>query len=116
MSDLIGYPDKIWRVVAPMDLRCGIDGLSQWIQQSLGHSPCAGSAYIFRNRNGLRIKVRLWDGNGVWLCCRRLHQGHFVWPESNKACWTLTAHEWQWLIAGVDWQRLAAVAPGHLHA
>jgi transposase len=115
MSGLIRYPDKIWLVVAPMDLRRGIDGLSSWLQQQ-GYSPCAGSACLFRNRNGLRIKVLLWDGNGVWLCCRRLHRGHFVWPTSNETCWTLTAQEWQWLIAGVDWQRLAVAAPGHWQA
>ena len=97
-----------------MDLRRGIDGLSQWCQQSLGQSPGAGSAFIFRNRTGLRIKVLLWDGNGVWLYCRRLHQGHFVWPKSNESCWHITVAEWQWLIAGVDWQRLSALPPAHL--
>jgi hypothetical protein len=24
--------------------------------------------------------VLVHDGIGVWLCARRLHQGHFVWP------------------------------------
>ncbi len=73
MSSLIDLPKQIWLVVEPMDLRRGIDGLSHWLQQSLGQSPCAGSAFIFRNRNGQRIKVLLWDANGVWLCSRRLH-------------------------------------------
>jgi len=114
MSGLIAIPEKIWLVVEPMDLRRGIEGLSQWCQQSLGQSPTAGSAFIFRNRTGLRIKVLLWDGNGVWLCCRRLHRGHFVWPKSNESCWSITAEEWQWLIAGVDWQRLSALPPAHL--
>ncbi len=116
MSGLIYAPDKIWLVVEPMDLRRGIDGLSQWLQQTQGVSPCAGSAYIFRNRSGLRIKVLLWDGSGVWLCSRRLHQGRFVWPRVNESRWSLTAEEWHWLIAGVDWQRLTALPPAHLRA
>jgi transposase len=116
MSGLIDDPETIWLVIEPMDLRRGIDGLSHWLQQTLAVSPCAGSAYIFRNRTGLRIKVLLWDGTGVWLCSRRLHQSHFVWPRSNESCWTITSNEWQWLIKGVDWQRLRAVPLTHCQA
>ncbi|MCK9397321.1 MAG: IS66 family insertion sequence element accessory protein TnpB [Methylobacter sp.] len=56
-------------------MRRGIDGLSSIVQQALGHSPCTGSAFVFHNRSSNRLKVLLWDGNGVWLCRRRLHQG-----------------------------------------
>jgi len=45
---------------------------------------------VFHNRSGNRLKVLLWDGNGVWLCQRRLHQGGFVWPKANDACFSLT--------------------------
>lgn len=116
MSGLIPFPEQIWLVWEPMDLRRGIDGLSIWCQQALGQSPCAGSAFIFRNRTGQRIKVLLWDGNGVWLCSRRLHQGRFVWPTAGEGCLTLTENEWTWLIVGVDWRRLSTVAPAHLQA
>ncbi len=75
MPGLITTPEQIWLEVTPVDLCRGIDGLSSIVQQTLGHSPCAGSAFIFRNRMGHRIKLLLWDGNGVWLCQRRLHQG-----------------------------------------
>jgi transposase len=75
MPGLISSPGQIWLSVAPVDLRRGIDGLSALVQQTLGQQPCAGSAFVFRNGSGNRIKVLLWDGNGVWLCQRRLHQG-----------------------------------------
>jgi transposase len=77
------------------------------VQQALGHAPCAGSAFVFRNRAGNRLKLLLWDGNGVWLCQRRLHQGGFVWLKATDACFALT--QAQWLVAGVDWLRLSAV-------
>jgi transposase len=76
MSGLIEYPAQIWVAVAPVDMRRGLDGLSAIVQQSLGHAPCAGAAFIFRNR----------AGNGVWLCQRRLHQGSFVWPKVGMRC------------------------------
>jgi len=43
-------------------VRRGLDGLSAIVQQSLGYSPCAGSAFIFRNRVVNRLRLLLWDG------------------------------------------------------
>ena len=113
MSGLIAAPPQIWLAVAPVDMRRGIDGLSAIVQQALGHAPCAGSAFVFRNRAGNRLRLLVWDGNGVWLCQRRLHQGSFVWPQATDACFLMTQEQWQWLIVGVDWQRLSAPVPSH---
>jgi transposase len=52
--------------------------------------------------------ILVWDGNGVWLCQRRLHRGSFIWPKAADTCFTISQEQWQWLIAGVDWQRLSA--------
>jgi transposase len=116
MLGLISTPGKIWLSVAPVDLRRGIDGLSALVQHTLGQQPGAGSVFVFRNASGNRIKVLLWDGNGVWLCQRRLHQGHFIWPKPGEQCLSITQAQWEWLIAGVDWQRLSAQPPAHLQA
>ena len=70
-------------------------------------------ADVFRNRSGNRIKVVVWDGTGVWLCQRRLHKGRFIWPKVSDACFLVTFEQWQWLITGVDWQRLSAVPSAH---
>lgn len=103
--------EQIWLVVQPVDMRLGIDGLSLRIQERLGRSPCDGNAYVFRNRSGTRLKLVVWDGSGVWLCARRLHRGHFTWPDSRDPCWILQAEEWRWLTLGVDWRRLCAAPP-----
>lgn len=108
-----GVPDVIWLVVEPVDMRIGADGLSARLQASLGRSPCDGSAYACTNRARNRLKLLIWDGNGVWLCQRRLHRGGFVWPKAGDTLLTLTPAQWQWLTAGVDWQRLNAPAPAH---
>jgi len=108
---MIAAPLLIWIVVEPMDMRLGMDGLSLRVQQTLGRSPCDGSAYVFRNRRGNRLKLLLWDGNGVWLCQRRLHKNRFVWPQAGSTIWSLDVAQWEWLIAGVDWQRLSAKPP-----
>ena len=109
MSGLFETPAQIWVAVAPVDTRRGLDGLSAIIQQSLEHSPFSGSAFIFRNRvgNRLRLRLLLWDGNGAWLCQRRLHQVTFVWPKADDVVFAISPAQWRWLIAGVDWQRLS---------
>lgn len=111
MSGLIPRPTALWLVVAPVDLRWGADRLSLYIQQVLHADPGAGNAYLFRNQRGNRIKLLVWDGTGVWLCQRRLHRGQFVWPRPGDPVFALTPEQWQWLVAGVDWQRLSAVPP-----
>ncbi|MGD0960217.1 MAG: IS66 family insertion sequence element accessory protein TnpB [Methylomonas sp.] len=113
MSGLISAPEQIWLAISPVDMRRGMDGLSFIVQQALGHAPCAGSAFVFRNRAGNRLKLLLWDGNGVWLCQRRLHQGGFVWPKVGDSSFAISQTQWQWLISGVDWRRLSAVPPAH---
>lgn len=104
-------PEQVWLAVEPVDMRMGIDGLSLRIQQLLGCSPCDGTAYAFCNRQGNRVKLVVWDGTGVWLCVRRLHQGRFTWPKPGSTTCALSATEWQWLTKGIDWRRLQAKAP-----
>jgi transposase len=98
-------PERIWLAVEAVDMRLGIDGLSARIQASLGRSPCDGTAYAFTNRRRSRLKLLVWDGTGVWLSQRRLHRGYFTWPSASDPVFALTAAQWRWLIAGVDWQR-----------
>lgn len=100
--------DRVWLAVEAVDMRQGIDGLSLKIQQALGHSPCDGSVYAFRNRAGNRVKLLVWDGTGVWLCVRRLHRGRFTWPQSDDPVCVLSEAEWRWLTMGIDWRRLSA--------
>ena len=103
-------PEQVWLAVEPVDMRLGIDGLSLRIQQALGRAPCDGQAFAFVNRRRTRLKLLVWDGTGVWLSLRRLHHGQFVWPANGPATCTLERAQWQWLVSGVDWQRLSASA------
>jgi transposase len=103
----------IYLVLDPVDMRCGMERLSTWVQNTLGARPCEGSAYVFRNRRAQLLKVLMWDATGVWLAQRRLHQGRFVWPTTSEARVVLTLAQWRWLVTGVDWQRLSATQPGH---
>jgi transposase len=106
-------PHQVWLAIEPVDMRLGVEGLSLRVQESLRKAPCDGSAYAFCNKRGNRIKLLVWDGTGVWLALRRLHRGRFAWPQAGETTCTLSAEQWQWLVTGVDWQRLSAAPMSH---
>jgi transposase len=70
---------RIFLATAPVDFRKGIDGLAAFCRQVLGDNPLEGAIYVFRNRASTALKLLLYDGQGYWLCMKRLSQGHFTW-------------------------------------
>ena len=47
----------------------------------------------------------------MWLCTRRLQAGGFAWPGDAAGSMTLTRAQFDWLVAGLPWQRLSTSAP-----
>lgn len=95
---------RVLVAVAPADFRCGIDGLARVCRQSLASDPFSGAAFIFRNRRRTALKVLVYDGQGFWLCHKRLSSSRFCWWPSGlkEAVTTLHAHELQVLLCGGD--------------
>ena len=97
--------------IAPADFRRGIDGLVRVCRESLGADPFSGTVFVFRNRRGTAIKILAYDGQGFWLCQKRLSQGRFrYWPgREGGTQQELLAHELQVLLAGGHPERTHAV-------
>lgn len=92
---------RILVAIEPTDFRNGIDGLAALCRQRLEQDPMSGCAFVFRNRRGTGIKILLYDGQGFWLCQKRLSQGRFLhWPTSDGRLRALEAHQLQVLLAG----------------
>jgi len=70
---------RIFVAVEPVDFRKGIDGLAAVCRQQLADNPLDGAVYVFRNRTGTTLKLLVYDGQGFWLCTKRLSQGRFRW-------------------------------------
>ncbi|MGC9523765.1 MAG: IS66 family insertion sequence element accessory protein TnpB [Anaerolineae bacterium] len=87
--------------VEPADFRRGIDGLARLCQEVLGHDPFCGWVFVFRNRRATAVKVLAYDGQGFWLCHKRLSSGRFRWWPTSRtaAAKTLAAHELQVLLS-----------------
>jgi transposase len=98
--------EAAWFAVEPLDMRAGVDTALARVVKVFGHAR-AHHAYLFMNRRANRIKVLLHDGFGLWLCARRLHQGHFVAARFAIAAHIeLTSEQLQALIVGLPWERL----------
>ena len=74
---------KVLVALEPADFRNGIDGLAALCQKSLEQDPFAGTVFVFRNRRATAIKVLVYDGQGFWLCHKRLSMGRFAWNFSH---------------------------------
>jgi transposase len=90
--------------VGPVDFRRGIDGLARACRETLSSDPFSGTVFVFRNRRGTAVKLLAYDGQGFWLCMKRLSAGRFhYWPESKDDVQReLLAHELGVLLAGGD--------------
>lgn len=111
---------RVLVAVEPADFRRGIDGLARLCKAELQSDPFSGAVFVFRNRRATAIKVLAYDGQGFWLCQKRLSAGKFRhWPAASggEAARALQAHELAVLLSGGDpeatdapppWRRLRA--------
>ena len=63
---------RIFLAYESPDFRCGIDGLAAICREQLGEDPFSGAWFLFRNRKGTSIKALVYDGQGFWICQKRL--------------------------------------------
>ena len=92
---------RVVAAVDPVDFRRGIDGLSRLCKDVLKHDPMSGWIFVFRNRSATALKILVYDGQGFWLCHKRLSCGKFRWwpTAKNVATTTLAAHQMQVLLS-----------------
>jgi transposase len=91
---------RILVAVEPVDFRRGIDGLARVCAEKLRADAFSGSVFVFRNRRATAIKVLVYDGQGFWLCHKRLSSGRFRWwpTRSGRPMGTLEAYQLQMLL------------------
>jgi transposase len=108
---------RILLATEPVDFRKGIDGLAALCRRVLLEQPLSGTVFVFRNRASTTLKILAYDGQGFWLCTKRLSHGRFTWwPTVQDPSARLAARELLILLwngnpqqAGLakDWKKLA---------
>ena len=94
---------RILAAVSPADFRKGIDGLAQLCRNEFEEDPFCGTVFVFRNKRKTSIKALVYDGQGFWLCQKRLSVGKFKhWPDGgdDETLSKLAAHELSILLRG----------------
>jgi transposase len=98
--------DAVWMATEPMDMRAGTDTALARVVKVFGAAH-PNHAYLFANRRTNRMKVLVHDGIGIWLAARRLHQGHFIWPNAQMGNQLqISREQFDALVLGLPWHRL----------
>ena len=104
---------RVLVAVDPVDFRKGIDGLARVAREELSRDPFSGWVFLFRNRKSTAVKVLVYDGQGFWLCYKRLSSGRYRhWPEGpSKTGRILEAHAAHVLLSAGDFEAARGAPP-----
>ncbi|MBF0554083.1 MAG: IS66 family insertion sequence element accessory protein TnpB, partial [Nitrospirae bacterium] len=83
---------RILLAVDAVGFRKGIDGLCKLSRDVMKSEPYSGYVFVFRNRRSTSIKILTYDGQGFWLCQKRLSKGRFTWSNVGEKVGILSAH------------------------
>jgi transposase len=101
---------RIFVCTRPTDMRKSFDGLLGLVHEFLGQDPLSGHLFLFLNRRRDRIKILLWERDGLVIWYKRLEAGTFqkLDPSASaarsvgQAGLELTATEMALLLTGID--------------
>lgn len=87
----------------PVDMRRGINGLSEMVQLSMKKDLMSPHLFVFCGRRRDRIKVLYFDKSGFCLWQKRLEKDKFPWPRKlTEDVVKLTPEQFSWLLEGFD--------------
>jgi transposase len=99
---------RIYLCSQPADLRKSFDGLCGLVRSWLAGDPLSGEMFVFRNRQGDRVKILRFEGDGLAIWYKRLEEGVFHFPEAADGTCRVTvrAADLLMLLDGVDPSRV----------
>ncbi|MDH5232330.1 MAG: IS66 family insertion sequence element accessory protein TnpB [Gammaproteobacteria bacterium] len=94
---------KIYLAIDPINIRRSLDALAALVSDVIQQNPLSGHLFVFRNKAADKIKLLIWDRNGLAIDCKRLERGRFKFPKlKNFSHVTLTQQELDLLLDGID--------------
>lgn len=92
----------IFVVHQPVSFGCGIDGMRGLCLRILQKDPLESGYFLFINKGYNQLRVLWYDGQGFYLCTKRLSQGRFRnWPKPGQSISSTVAYfQAQGLLAG----------------
>ena len=94
---------KVFIHKEPMDMRRGINGLSEIVQTSMMGNLMEPHLFVFCGRKRDSIKVLYFDRSGFAMWQKRLEADKFPWPKKHTDLVVqLTPEQFSWLLDGYD--------------
>jgi transposase len=105
----LSLPGRIFVCTLPTDMRKSFDSLAALVQTHLNQDALSGDLFVFRSRQGDRLKLLYWDEDGYAIWYKRLEEGCFALPAADGQRAAAGAHglvlrpaELAMLLDGVD--------------
>ena len=94
---------KIYLCLDPTDMRKSFDTLAALVREHLQGDPLSGTWFVFRGKQGNRLKILYWDRDGYAVWQKRLEQGTFEFPKviGDAAGVSISATELSLILGGV---------------
>jgi len=101
---------RIWAAIEPVDMRRGFDGLSALVRDTLGAEVASGDLYVFRNKQGDKLKILFASRQGLCLFAKRLERGVFHFPEAEEAGLEIDPAQLAVLLEGLEFTARRPIA------
>jgi transposase len=101
---------RVFPCTKPTDTRKSFDGLLGMVREYLGQDPLSRHLFLFLNRRRDRVKILLWEPDGLVIWYKRLESGTFqkLDPTAHASCSSglagleLIATDLTLLLTGID--------------
>jgi transposase len=93
---------RVFLCTRPTDMRKSFNGLHGLVVEVLKQDPQSGDFFVFINRRRDRVKILLWEGDGLAIWYKCLERGTFALPEGGGDSVTLTSAQLSLLLSGID--------------
>ena len=98
---------KVVLATQPVDFRKSVHTLSALVSEALRSNPYCGNIFVFRSKRADRLKLLAWDGSGMILVTKWLHERRFTWPPIRDGVVHLSATQLTMLVDGLEWTRIS---------
>jgi len=93
---------RVFLCTQPTDMRKSFDGLHGLVTEVLGQDPLSGDLFVFLNRRRDRVKILLWEGDGLSIWYKHLQSGTFALPDCDGDSIVLSPAQLTLLLSGID--------------
>lgn len=101
----VSKAENIYIACGYTDMRKSIDGLAVIVQETFGLDPLSNSLFLFCGKRADRLKALYWEGDGFILLYKRLEDGKYQWPRSEKDVENIDRQQLRWLLEGLSIQQ-----------